>query len=240
MISRLLALALVVVASRGCVRYEYEHEFWLRVDGSGSVYVTGRPELWTAFKGLPPDAARSEAALRDAARDLFVSSGLRVRRVTVTHRDGRPYLFVSADFADVRALGGTPAFPDIRLSLRRHDDRLLLEGRWSRPEGTPPVSIADPSGLMAVRFHLPSRIYEHHNASLGVERGNIVSWTQDLRQALLGSPLTLGATLDSRSILWSTVTLFAAAIGSALLILGLGLWLAARRGSRQSAPPGAP
>jgi hypothetical protein len=237
-ISRLLAVALVA-ASSGCIRYEYEHEFWLRVDGSGSVFVTGRPELWTAFKALPSDAGGSEASLRDAARALFVSSGLRVRRVTVTHRHGLPYLFVSADFADLSALGGTRAFPDLRLTLQRHEDKLVLEGRWSPPEHAPPVRVADHGGLMAVRFHLPSRIYEHRNASLGVERGNIVSWTQDLGQALQGRPLALGATLDSRSILWSTVTLFAAAIGAALLILGLALWLAARRGSRQAVPPGA-
>jgi hypothetical protein len=233
-IPRLLAVALLAVVSRGCVRYEYEHEFWLRVDGSGRVYVTGRPELWAAFKGLPVPADVPEDALRDSARALVSSSGLRVRRVTVTHRDGRPYLFVSADFDDIRTLGGTPAFPDLRLSLTRHEGRLVLEGGWSRPEG-PPRTIADPSGLMAVRFHLPSRIYAHRNASLGVERGNIVSWTQDLNAALGGRPLAVGATIDSRSILGSTVTLFAAAIASAILILGLGLWLAARRGSRQSA-----
>ena len=45
-----LALTLVAAAMlRGCVAYEYEHEFWIRVDGSGTVNVTGRPELWTAF-----------------------------------------------------------------------------------------------------------------------------------------------------------------------------------------------
>ena len=50
---RRLALTLLAAAAlRGCVAYEYEHEFWIRVDGSGTVNVTGRPELWTAFKGV--------------------------------------------------------------------------------------------------------------------------------------------------------------------------------------------
>ena len=40
--------ALLLLTLRGCVAYEYEHEFWLDVDGSGTVYVTGRPSLWTA------------------------------------------------------------------------------------------------------------------------------------------------------------------------------------------------
>ena len=48
-----LALALLLAAGLpSCVRYEYEHEFWLEVDGSGRVNVTGRPDLWAAFKGL--------------------------------------------------------------------------------------------------------------------------------------------------------------------------------------------
>ena len=73
--SRLAVLLLAAAALRGCVAYEYEHEFWVRVDGSGTVNVTGRPELWTAFKGvtLPAD----EDATRDTARRLFDQSGQR-------------------------------------------------------------------------------------------------------------------------------------------------------------------
>src|SRR5687768_8672351 len=167
---RRLALTLLAAAAlRGCVAYEYEHEIWIRVDGSGTVNVTGRPELWTAFKGitLPAD----EDAARDAARRLFEDSGLRVRRVTITRRGGRPYLFVSADFDDVNRLAGTAAFPDLRLGLRPDGERLRLEGTWSPPplaRGAPPVD----DGEMAVRFHLPSKVYEHKNAMDGVERGN--------------------------------------------------------------------
>ena len=45
MLARLAAFLLLAAGLRGCVAYEYDHEFWLKVDGSGSVYVTGRPEL---------------------------------------------------------------------------------------------------------------------------------------------------------------------------------------------------
>ena len=72
-----LALVLFLAAGLGsCVRYEYEHELWLEVDGSGRLNVTGRPDLWAAFKGLPPGA--DEDALPQRARDLFERSGLRV------------------------------------------------------------------------------------------------------------------------------------------------------------------
>jgi hypothetical protein len=228
---RWLALTLLAAASlRGCVAYEYEHELWVRVDGSGTVNVTGRPELWTAFKGLSVPA--DEDAALAAARRLFEESGLRVRRVTVTQRAGRDYLFVSADFDDVNRLAGTPAFPDLRVDLHPDGDRLRLYGTW-----TPPKSPGGPAddGQMAVRFHLPSKVYEHRNAMDGVERGNIVGWRQDVRTALGGGGLEFGALIDRRSILVSTVGLFAAAIVLALAILGaLILWVR-RRGARTTA-----
>ncbi len=238
---RRLALTLLAAASlRGCVAYEYEHEFWIRVDGSGTVNVTGRPDLWTAFKGLSVPAEKD--AVREAARRLFEQSGLRVRRVTVTRRDGRPYLFVSADFDDVNRLAGTAAFPDLRLSLRADGDRLRLEGSWAPPSSARGAPADD--GQMAVRFHLPSKVYEHRNAMDGVERGNIVGWRQDVRAALAGGSLDFGASIDRRSILVSTVGLFAAAIVLALSILaGLILWVR-RRGAgltAYAAPgPGSP
>lgn len=241
---RRLALTLLAAAMlRGCVAYEYEHEIWIRVDGSGTVNVTGRPELWTAFKGVALPA--EEDAARETARHLFEESGLRVRRVTITRRSGRPYLFVSADFDDVNRLAGTAAFPDLRLGLRPDGERLRLEGTWQPPH-FPRGSPAD-DGEMAVRFHLPSKVYEHKNAMDGVERGNIVGWKQEVRGALAGNALYFGALIDRRSILVSTVGLFAAAIVLALSILaGLILWVR-RRGARASGgpapgspPPGAP
>jgi len=100
-----LGLALLLVAGlHSCIRYEYEHELWLDVDGSGRVNVTGRPDLWAAFKGLAADGDE----LQRRARDLFERSGLRVRKVDVTHRGGRAYLFVAAAFDDPRAHHASP------------------------------------------------------------------------------------------------------------------------------------
>lgn len=230
-----LALALLLAASvRGCVAYEYEHEFWVRVDGSGTVNVTGRPALWTAFKGLGRPEDPEGTATREAARALFEQSGLRVRRVTLTHRKGQPYLFVSADFRDVNRLAGTPAFPDLTLALRPEGDRLRLEGGWRRPPGLADPAPAHREGLMAVRFHLPSKVYSHHNAVAGVERGNIVGWRQDVAQALSGGALELGAVVDRRSILFSTVSLFAAAILGALALFGATIFWIVRRGKNAS------
>ena len=224
---RLVLTLLALAALRGCVAYEYEHELWIRVDGSGTVNVTGRPELWTAFKGIAVPVEKDAA--REAGRRLFEASGLRVRRVTVTRRDGRPYLFVSADFDDVNRLAGTAAFPDLRLALRPDGERLRLEGAWTPPSAARGAPADD--GQMAVRFHLPSKVYEHRNAMDGVERGNIVGWRQDVRAALSGSSLDFGALIDRRSILVSTIGLFATAIVLALSILGGVILWVRRRGA---------
>ena len=87
--SRLAVVLLLALSLRGCVAYEFEHEFWIRVDGSGTVNVTARPELWGAMKGVRVSPTDEDAA-GQTVRALFESSGLRVRRVTLTHRAGRP------------------------------------------------------------------------------------------------------------------------------------------------------
>ncbi len=238
MLVRSVALVLLAAATRACLTYEYEHEIWLRVDGSGTVNVTGRPALWTAFKGLGDPRNPDATATPDAARALFERSGLSVRRVTLTRRGGHPYLFVSADFRDVNALAQTPAFPDLALGLRGEEGRLRLDGRWARPPAALDIGIRDREGLMAVRLHLPSKVYSHRNAADGVERGNIVSWRQDVAEALDGSPLDLGAEMDERSILLSTVLLFGTAIAVALAILFAIFYALVRRGRRDLARTG--
>jgi hypothetical protein len=235
MLSRLAALLLAAAALRACTHYEYEHEIWLRVDGSGEVNVTGRPALWTAFKGVPLDEKGDPEAMRRAVSELFERSGLSVSRVRLVTRRGRRYLFVAATFRDVNRISYSPAFPDLRVGLRREGGRLQLDGSWQRPIEAPAGGAAEGEGLMAVRFHLPSKVYGHRNAVFGVERGNILGWRQETKQALDGGRLEFGAEMDERSILFSTVMLFAGAVVLAALLLALGLWALVRRGRRDLA-----
>lgn len=233
MLGRTIAALVLVAGLRSCLAYEYEHEFWIRVDGSGTVNVTGRPALWTAFKGLGRPEDPDGTATRETARALFERSGLRVRRVTLTRRKGQPYLFVSADFPHLNALRRTPAFPDLDLALTREGERLRLSGSWARSPDALAARVPERDGLMAVRFHLPSKVYEHRNAFGGVERGNIVGWRQPLGQALDGSRLEVGAVMDRRSILLSTIGLFGAAIAGGLGLVSLALYLVLRKGKRE-------
>jgi hypothetical protein len=231
MLPRIAAALVLAASSPGCLVYEYEHEFWLRTDGSGSVYITGRPALFVAFKGLGRAEDPEGTATRETARRFFEKAGLRVNRTAVTRRRGQRYLFVSADFADVNRLNASGAFPDLEIALQREGRRLRLTGVWRPPEGAaaPPLPR---EGLLAVRFHLPSKVYLHENAADGVERGNILSWREDVAGALEGRSIPFGAVIDDRSILFSTVLLFAAAIGLAALILVSVFYVVARRGRK--------
>jgi hypothetical protein len=231
MLSRLAAVLLLATALRSCLTYEYEHEIWLRVDGSGAINVTGRLALWTAFKSLPLDESDPDA-MKKAARELFERSGLRVKRVTLTRRGGHRYLFVSAEFGDVNRISYTPAFPDLRIGLRREGGEILLDGSWQRPLEALPGGDRDREGLMAVRFHLPSKVYGHRGAADGVERGNILSWRQEVASALDGGRLEFGADMDERSILFSTVMLFAGAVVLAVILLAIALWAVVRQGRK--------
>ncbi len=237
MIPRLAAALLLVATFRGCVRYEYEHEIWVKVDGSGQVRVTGRPELWTAFKGLPLDA-RDPVAVRKAARELFERSGLEVQKVLLVRRRGHHYLYVAAEFKDINRISYTPAFPDLRVGLRHGAGRLELDGSWQRPLEAARGGNDARDGLMAVRLHLPSKVYSHRRAAEGLERGNILSWRQATSDALDGGRIEFGAELDERSILFSTVMLFAGAVVLAVLLLALALWVLVRRGRRDLAQSG--
>ena len=167
-----------------------------------------------------------------AARELFEKSGLTVRRTTLTRRRGHAYLFVSAEFKDVNRVSYTPAFPDLRIGLRREGGRLHLDGSWQRPIEALAGGKSDREGLMAVRFHLPSKVYGHRRAADGVERGNILGWRQETAAALDGGRLEFGAEMDNRSILSSTVMLFAGAVVLAAVLLALALWAVVRQGRK--------
>ena len=110
MLSRVAAVLFLIAPLHGCLVFEYEHEFWLRTDGSGSVFVTGRPELWVAFKGLGRTDDPEGTATREAARAFFEKAGLRVNRVTITRRSGQRYLFAARSFSATSTASPAAAF----------------------------------------------------------------------------------------------------------------------------------
>ena len=233
---RFLSILVLAAALQGCVTYEFEHEFWLNTDGSGSFVVTAPPWVWNAVKNVGEAADREASVNEGAVAALFQDPAIvnpRVRKVT---RDGRPYITVAAAFNDINALVRTKAFPDLQLALQREGERLRLSGAWRRPPVAGPAR-GDTAGLMAVRFHLPSEIFEHRNAFEGVERGNILSWRQELRAGIEGAPVEFGATMGAKSVLSFTLGLFGLAIFTGLGAIALVLHYFARRGRAHDHPP---
>ena len=89
---------------------------------------------------------------------------------------------------------------------------------------------------MAVRFHLPSKVYEHKNAADGRRAREHPGLAPGRgRRPSTAAASTSAPTMDDRSILLSTVILFASAILLAVLLLGGVLFLVVRRGRRDLA-----
>lgn len=212
--------ALLLAASlHSCVTYEFEHEFWLKTDGSGSFVVTAPPWVWNSVKNVGDSRQVDATVTETTVADLFRNPAFSAVRSTTLNRSGRRFITVSADFTDVNALIGTRAFPDLAIALQREGERLHLFGVWRRPPSSG-TGQGDATGLMAVRFHLPSKIFDHRLASMGVEGGNILSWKQELSAGIAGAPLDFGATLGTTRVLRATPGLFGFAALSAFGVMG--------------------
>ena len=94
--------------------------------------------------------------------------------------------------------------------------------------------------VVAFRLHLPSRILYHNARDLetgkesSVQRGNILGWEQLLTDRLDGRPIEIEVRMDSQSILYRTLWLFAGAFAAAVLLLGVLIWLTLRKGAKEA------
>ena len=98
--------------------------------------------------------------------------------------------------------------------------------------------------VVAFRLHLPSRIQYQNSRTLDTNRprsaarGNILTWEQRLTDRLDGKPIAweqgvpgvMAVRMDSQSILYRTLYLFAIAFLAAVAVLGLLIWLTMRKG----------
>ena len=90
MLPRLAAALLAAIALRGCLTYEYEHEIWLQVNGSGTVNVTGPPG---AVDRAQEPAPRRERPRRDEEGGPRAVRALGARgQAGHGHEAGRPPL----------------------------------------------------------------------------------------------------------------------------------------------------
>jgi hypothetical protein len=244
------ALALLLAATAGAVgcqslfrQYEYEEELYVKLDGSATMVVNASIPALVALRGLTLDTGPNARPEREQLRALYESSVCHVARVSPPwYRHGRRYFQVRLDVNDIRRLAEARPFnwstyqfaPDGEI----YHYRQVLGGSAAAlgagaSTGVGPGAAAVPrdanwdgSEIVAVRLHLPSKIEYHNATSHEVERGNIVSWEQPLRDRLSGQPLEIDVCMQAQSILYRTLTIFGIALAAALaLMAGIVMWV---------------
>jgi hypothetical protein len=252
----LLAVLLLAVGSAwsGCGgrlfgrQYEYEEDLSLNLDGSATLVVNASIPALVALRGLDLPAARTALVDRAKVRELYTSPYSEVVRIGEWLRDGRRFVGIRLKVSDIRQLPRARPFAWSTYTLTPVDSQHVFAQRVG-PSAFRPGTLTNVgwngSELVAFRLHLPSRINYHNarqietNETRTVERGNILTWEQRLTDRLDGLPIEIQVRMDSESILYRTLWLFAGAFVAAVLALSLLIWLAVRRGARaeQSAAP---
>ncbi|HXT70140.1 MAG TPA: hypothetical protein VN700_10325 [Vicinamibacterales bacterium] len=250
-----LRLAAGVLAAAGVVacsnplgrQYEYDEQTYLTVDGRATVVVNTSLPALVALRGARVDPKVDGAADRDGIKQLYESAGCTVDKVgRFWYRRGRRFVQIQVSANDVRSLtkcgllswssyvlGPDPVTPD----------GLQFKQDVGAPAGGDPGTINwDGSELIAFKLHAPSRIRYHNVKKLDgtdgtTERGNIFTWEQTLADRRSGKPLAMEVRMDSTSILYTTIWLFAGAFVAAVGVLVFLIWMTIRKGRQSPLKP---
>jgi hypothetical protein len=214
-------------------QYEYEEEMYLSLDGSATIYVNSSMAALNALRGTSFDPGESARVDRDSVRRYFTTPATRVGRVTTSRRRGRQYVHVRVETDDVTRLGDAVPFGWSSYSLSRSGEIVTYKQAVA---GGPASRRAEASAewagdeLVAFRIHVPS-VVEWHNAGAGnLRRGNIVVYEQSLQDRHRGQPLEIEVRMEPRSILYSTLILFATMFAAVAVVFGLVIWRVVRAG----------
>ena len=240
---RLLAwLALAVVAascgSGGFFRqYEYEEEIYLSLNGTATVYVNASVAALNALRGTSLDTSPTAQLDCEQVRRFYTTPVTHDVRVTTSRRNNRRFIHVRAAVDDVRRLGEAAPFAWSTYELKQERDLFVYRQSLGAPTSRT-VSNAGWTGreVVAVRLHLPSKI-EYHNALAGnLKRGNILVWEQTLTERLRGEPIAIDARMETQSILYRTLWLFAATFAVVAVVFVAVIWWMFRRGVGTARP----
>jgi len=220
-------------------QYEYDEEINLSLDGSATMFVNGSVPALVALRGIPLNPGQSAPLDREAVRQFFTSSGVRVARIGTSRRSGRRFVHVRLEVSDVRTLHETRAFDWERIALARIGEQYVYTETVGAPGGTPPPNAGwTGKEMVAFRLHLPARIRYHNAPSKRVERGNILEWEQPLSDRLKGEPVRIEARMDHESILYSTLTLFGLMALLVAMTFVVIVWWVVRKGRREAGTVG--
>jgi hypothetical protein len=250
-----IALALGLALAGGCGGggffgrvYEYEEDLYLSLDGSADLIINASIPALVTLRGLDLNVDPSAQVDREKLRAAYESPVTDVRRISRPwRRHGRRYVQVRLHITDLRRLPEVAPFAWSSYELAQEGGRFVYRqtvGPSAHKPGTLKNVGWTGGELVAFRVHLPSRILDHNardvdtDVPLEVQRGNILSWEQRLADRLDGRPVAIQVRMDAESILYRTLWLFGGAFAAALLLLALIIWLAVRKGAKQSAAAG--
>jgi hypothetical protein len=228
----IVLLAAAVVGGRlgGLFRqYEYEEEMYLSLGGAATLYVNSSVPALDALRGAsfdPDPIARLDLA---AIRRYYTTPVTRVVRVSTSRRNNRRFVHIRLEVDDVRRLGEAPPLAWSSYRFSNDGDLVAYRQTVGAPAGKTVGHVRwNEDEIVAFRLHLPSRIV-YHNAGRE-QRGNILVWEQTLADRMRGDPLTLDVRMESQSILYRTLRLFASTFAAVAVMFGLVIWWIVRRG----------
>jgi len=234
-------VAALLLTSAGCQglfrEYEYEEEIYLKVDGSASVVVNTSLAALTALRGAKPFDHGEAGVDRDGVQAFFESPVSQVARVSRPwQRYGRRFIQVRIETTDIRTLSRSPAFSWSAYAFTPHGDTVTFVQAMGAPVAAPAVAAAwQGNEIVAIRLHVPAKIQFHNAPSKQVERGNIVSWEQPLKDRLAGQPIRVEVRMERESILKWTLTIFGSAAAAAALLFVWVIWWVRRKGRPEAA-----
>jgi hypothetical protein len=234
---RLCAAVLLAFVAAGCQRlglareYEYDERVELALDGSAVIDINASIPALVALRGATLDVDPAARFDRLAFRRLYEGPGVSVREVSAFRRHGRRFVQVRLEVASLADLTKLAPLSWSRYRLDRLDKEYSFTQEVGRAAGVPVADVGwTGEELVAFRVHLPSRI-TFHNAPL-FERGNILGWEQPLRDRLAGAPLRMEVRMETQSILYRTLWLFAGTFAAAMAVLVCVVWFVGRKGRR--------
>jgi hypothetical protein len=216
------------------VKYEYDEDVFLALDGSATVYVNASVPALIALRGIALDPDPRARLDRARVRDLYRSPVTDVVSTTTSRRENRRYVHLRIEVSDITRLNTVAPFAWSRYALERKEPLLIYKQDVGASAGRDVGNVGwRGDEMVAFRLHLPSRVPFHNAQGRTVERGNIIRWEQPLAARLKGEPLAIEVHMETESILVRTLTLFAAMAALALATMALGVWWVMRRKGAQ-------
>lgn len=214
-------------------KYEYEEEVFLALDRSATVTVNASVPALVALRGLDLPVDPTARLDLQKVRAFYETPVTRVASVTSSRRDGRRYVHLRIDVADIRRLREAAPFSWSAYALietERDGQRDI--GFYQTFQEFDRVEVGDVGWtgreIVALRVHVPSEILDN-NSPGRVERGNILVWEQPLADRLKGVRLEARIKMGPESILRRTLSLFVMMMAAVVVTFAAAIWFVKTR-----------